>query len=171
MSKSFKSAAGAAKEAGYKIPKRKPGPGPAHSGTEEVKPDKKRNRSQPNTGVDMPTKKPKGSGSGEAYDPRGQAAPLGARSKQPSQPQTPVSSDEEVDDLQGVARALADMDGAARRKNFEIAIKNMDEMALVYARTEEEMRQAKSLLQDKVGLISWSSSYPRLDFVHGVLLT
>jgi hypothetical protein len=50
------------------------------------------------------------------------------------------------------------MDAETRKKNFDIAIKNHDEMALVYAKTEEEMRQAKDLMKDKVCLISPGSS-------------
>ena len=42
------------------------------------------------------------------------------------------------------------MDTHTRRRNFELALEQGDDMAIVYAQTEEEMQRAKALISRKV---------------------
>ena len=135
-SKKPQSSASAAKAAGFKIPKNCP-PGAAPQ-TEEVRGDKKRHRSQTAT-VAEPCRKSRVLSSG--YDPRATAEPLGAQKRPEVDPDN---------DLEGLQNALRDMDPETRKKNFELAMKNGDDMATVYASTEEEMQRARALIVRQV---------------------
>jgi hypothetical protein len=48
---------------------------------------------------------------------------------------------------------MKDMGTAARKRNFEIAMANGDEMATVYASTPEEMKRARELFKPQVRVI------------------
>ena len=106
------------------------------------------------------------------YDPLSLAQPLGAAKipehliksphrdvAPPPSPTTSVSSvttdddvtlvgdDESEDDLTGVKNALADMGVTSRQEGFEKALAEGDDLACLFATSEEEMGRAREMLE------------------------